>query len=333
MKKFLTLSLFFWSTCAIAQKNYKAAEVYSSQTWKYGKMEMRMRMAKGSGILSTFFTYKNGSEISGAFWEEIDIEVFGKNNAQTFQSNIITNNPKKYSEQVHSPGFSMGDGYHTYTLEWTPSYVAWYLDGKEMRKTTGGQVTELTNPQSFRFNLWAANITSWVGTFDTQVLPVYQFVNWIKYSAYTPGTGDNGTNFTLNWQDDFNSFNTARWGKADWTFGENLADFDPANVVVKDGYIVLVLSKSPAAGFNGVVPKDDLLTMLESPLTEQIVQAYPNPVTSKLFVNNQEKEWTLYDSFGTMVSKGISKEIEMEKFVSGVYFLHLNNSVQKILKK
>ena len=35
----------------------------------------------------------NGSAILSTFWEEIDIEIFGKDNAQTFQSNII--NPKK----------------------------------------------------------------------------------------------------------------------------------------------------------------------------------------------------------------------------------------------
>ena len=258
MKTIITIILSAISFCMLAQKNYKGAEVYSNQSWKYGKVEMRMRMAKGSGILSTFFTYKNGSEVSGAFWEEVDIEVFGKNNAESFQSNIITNNPKKTSEEVHTPGYSMGDAYHTYTLEWTPNYVAWFIDGVLMRKTIGGQVSELTNTESFRFNLWAANITSWVGTFDVNALPAYQFVNWIKYSTYTPGTGNNGADFTLNWTDDFNTFNTTQWSKANWTFGENLTDFDPNNALVKDGYLVLVLSKAGQTGFTGTVPIDQV---------------------------------------------------------------------------
>lgn len=240
----------------LAQKPYKGGEIYTNESWRYGKIEMRMQMVSGSGILSTFFTYKNGSEVSGEFWEEIDIEVFGKDNATTFQSNIITNYPKTYSEQVHSPGYSMADAYHTFTLEWTPDYVAWYIDGIEMRKTIGGQVYELTNPESFRFNLWAANIVEWVGAFDPNVLPVYQFVNWIKYSTYTPGTGDNGTDFTLDWTDDFDTFNTSRWSKANWTFNENLADFDPNNVLVRDGYLVLVLSREGQTGFSGIVPED-----------------------------------------------------------------------------
>jgi hypothetical protein len=276
IKKIL-VSVLIAGTGLMFSKDFKGAEIYSNQSWKYGKMEMRMRMAKGDGILSTFFTYKNGSEVSGTFWEEIDIEVFGKNNAQTFQSNIITNNPRKYSEEVHSPGYSMGDDYHTFKLEWTPDYVAWYIDDVVMRKSTGAQVKELTNSQSFRFNLWAANITSWVGTFNGNSLPVYQYVNWIRYSKYTPGTGENGTDFTSDWTDDFNTFNTTRWSKANWTFNENLVDFDPNNVVVKDGYLVLALTKAGQTGFTGSVPVDKESNKLNVPT---ISFTYPFPNTN-----------------------------------------------------
>lgn len=335
-KTILTASLLFMVLGARAQKNYKGAEVYSNQSYKYGKMEMRMQMAKGSGILSTFFTYKNGSEVSGAFWEEIDIEVFGKTNATTFQSNIITNNPKKYSEQVHSPGYSMGDDYHTYTLEWTPNYVAWYLDGVLMRKTTAGQVNELTNNQSLRFNLWAANIVSWVGTFDTGALPAYQFVNWIKYSSYTPGTGNNGTDFTLSWTDDFNTFNTSRWSKANWTFNENLTDFDPNNVVVKDGYLVLVISAAGQTGFTGTVPVDNKVTdILDNDSSNEDLKIYPNPF--KDFINLESKESYTYkitDVLGNIVEQNTSKNTNIGAHLSsGIYVLELNVGTLKYFKK
>ena len=129
-------------------KPYKAAEIYSKQTYKYGRYEMRMQVAKGSGVLSTFFTYKNGSEQPGVFWEEIDIEIFGKNNATQWQSNVIigTNRPTTKTEGVHTMPYSLGDGYHTYVLEWTPTYIAWFVDGTQVRRINGGQfVTGLTN--------------------------------------------------------------------------------------------------------------------------------------------------------------------------------------------
>lgn len=232
-------------------KPYKGGEILSSQTYLYGRMEMRMRMARGSGILSTFFTYKDGSEIEGTFWEEIDIEVFGKDDARTWQSNIITGvGTRTTSEGDHEHPTSLADDYHTYALEWTPDYVAWELDGVEVRRTTGGQVSDLTNPQSLRFNLWAANIESWVGPFDTSALPQYQYVNWIKYYRYEGGQ------FVHEWTDDFDAFDAARWSRADWTFGENLVDFDPNNVLVQEGTLILALTLEGQTGFNGSVPVD-----------------------------------------------------------------------------
>lgn len=237
-------------------KPYKAAEIYSNQSYHYGRYEMRMMVAKGSGVLSTFFTYKNGSETAGTFWEEIDLEIFGKNNATQWQSNVIigTNRPTTKTESLHTMPFSMGDGYHTYVLEWTPSYIAWFVDGSQVRRINGGQfVTSLGSSQSLRFNLWAANIAEWVGAWNDSILPVYQFVNYVKYQPYVASTNSFGTG----WRDDFNSFDSGRWSKANWTFGENLADFDPNNVLVKNGTLVLALTRQGQTGFNGTPPVDN----------------------------------------------------------------------------
>lgn len=234
-------------------KPYKGAEIYSNQSYHYGRYEMRMRAAKGSGVLSTFFTYKNGSEQNGVFWEEIDIEIFGKNNATQWQSNVIigTNRPTTKTEGVHTAPVSLGDAYHTYVLEWTPNYIAWFVDGTEIRRINGGQfVTSLNSPQSLRFNLWAANIPEWVGPWNPNILPVYQFVDYIEYKPFISATNS----FGVGWRDDFNSFDSNRWGKANWTFGENLADFDPANVVVKNGVLVLALTREGQTGYNGNPP-------------------------------------------------------------------------------
>ncbi|WP_437643407.1 family 16 glycosylhydrolase [Sorangium sp. So ce362] len=245
-----SLALAMSSTAAA--KPYKGAELYTPQGYLHGRIEMRMRMARGSGILSNFFTYKDGSEVSGAFWEEIDIEVFGKDGARSWQSNIITGTgTRATSEEVHTTDVSLADGYHTYALEWTPDYVAWSFDGKEVRRTTGQQVASLKNPQSLRFNTWSSEATEWVGAFDDSVLPQHQFVNWVKYYRYNNGV------FELAWHDEFDSLDGARWSKADWTFDGNRVDFDPQNVTVKDGTLVLSLTREGQTGFTGNVPRDE----------------------------------------------------------------------------
>ena len=240
----------------VQAKPYKGAEIYSSDSHLYGRYEIRMRVAKASGVLSTFFTYKNGSEVGNTFWEEIDIEVFGKNNATEWQSNIIlgSSRPTLHTEQTHTATTSLADAYHTYVLEWTPDYVAWYLDGVEVRRITGtSTVTSLTNPQSLRFNIWSHESVSWVGAWDDSVLPVYQFVNYIEYKTYNTTTKQ----FEGGWRDDFNSFDSARWGKANWTFDMNRVDFAPENVVIKDGILVLALTKENATGYTGTPPADE----------------------------------------------------------------------------
>jgi len=244
------LAAWLATTAAAEAKPYKGAEVYSRNTYLYGRIEMRMRMIKGGGLLSTFFTYKNGSEIAGAFWEEIDIEVLGKDNAMTWQSNIVSGQPRETSEQIHRAASSLADDYHTYTLEWTPNYVSWALDGVQVRKTEGGQVSQLTSPESFRFNVWSSENVGWVGEFDEASLPAYQFVNWIKYYRY-----DNG-NFVLDWTDNFDTFDNNRWLRGTWTFESNRVDFQPANAVVQDGVLVLAITKEGTAGFSGTVPRD-----------------------------------------------------------------------------
>jgi endo-1,3-1,4-beta-glycanase ExoK len=238
-------------TSEVHAKTYKGAEIASKSLYRYGRIEVRMRMARGPGILSTFFTYKPGSEAAGAAWEEIDVEAFGKSNATAWQSNILVGNPRAGSEMVHDTGASLADAYHTYTIEWTPTAVVWQVDGVEKRRTTGGQASQLTSMHNFHFNLWASDVASWAGAFDSSMLPASQYVSWIRYYKY-----DNGA-FVLDWSDDFATFDTARWEKANWTFDGNLVDFEPNNVVVKDGTLVLCLTAQGQTGCSGAVPVDN----------------------------------------------------------------------------
>jgi hypothetical protein len=120
-----------------------------------------------------------------------------------------------------------------------------------VRKTQGGQATMLTNPATLRFNAWASDAAGWAGALDEKALPAYQFVNWIKYYRY-----DNGQ-FVLDWTDEFDTLDPARWATGNWTFDGNLVDFDPANAVAKDSTLILAITKEGATGFTGTVPVDD----------------------------------------------------------------------------
>lgn len=144
MKLLKTIMVLLVGASIIMAKNYLGAELYSKESVKYGRFEIRMRMVYGNGILSTFFLYYDNSwKGSPEPWREIDLEVLGKNNTG-FQSNIITGNSgsQTHSDKFHSFNVKLNEGYHTYAIEWTPDYIAWFFDSKEVRRATGQQVIE-----------------------------------------------------------------------------------------------------------------------------------------------------------------------------------------------
>ncbi len=264
-------------------KPYKAAEIYTRDSYQYGKYVIRMQAASGSGVISNFFTYKNGSEQPSTFWEEIDIEVFGQDGAQTWQSNIITGvGQRQLDESVHEEAFSFASGYHTFTLEWTPEQVRWLVDGRVIRSERGGQVEQLTNPQSLRFNIWPPDLPEWVGPFDPNVLPVAMSVNWIEYHRWSPDSG-----FTLSWRDDFDTFDSSRWIRAAHTFEENQADFVAENAIVRDGYLLLALTTEDATGFASAAPTDDGGPLLGEHSGSYVVDRLPD---QGFFINIGEND-------------------------------------------
>lgn len=246
------------------------AELYSKPTLgvKYGRWEIRMKTAATPGSVSSFFTYYDSSWMGKPQpWREIDIEVLG-NKPNAFQSNIISgmfdktlpppNQGKITSEDNHTVS-GMSSGFQTFTLDWTPDSIVWRVNGKTMRKNdvTDPQVSELRDKiQGYRMNLWSSTDPGWVGTLDLSKLPVLQVVNWMRYSSYTPGKGENGSDFTFSWLDDFDRFDTKRWAGGDWTFETNQAQFDPSNIVVQDGYLVLALTRPGQEGEIGNLPLD-----------------------------------------------------------------------------
>lgn len=261
MNKVIYIIFFTFLIISIFAKNYKGAEVFSSEMVKYGKFEIRMMVVSQKGVVSSFFLYDNKSWQGLPYmWREIDIEAIGREK-DLFQTNIITGHSQSRitSEKVYELK-DLSNKYHTFTIEWTPDYVAWYYDGLLIRKddlTDSEQVKDLQDtPQTYRLNLWIAEWVDWVGKFNKKVLPVYQYINWIKYYKYTPGKGEDGSDFTLEWTDNFDEFDTSRWAKGDWSFDGNLVDFSPENAVVKDGYLILCLTDNKNKGHKGKVSKD-----------------------------------------------------------------------------
>lgn len=229
-------------------KTYKGAEYRTIEAYTYGRFTACYKATKGAGQAATFFTYH---ELSGGVedWNEIDIEILGRYNDDV-QFNTIT--PGQVNHVHHQyVGFDPSEDYHVYAFEWTPTYVAWFIDSVEVFRQTGDDITLLNKPQKIMMNLWISSAAGWVGDFDSRILPLFAGYDWVSYDAYTPGAGNTGTdnNFTATWRDDFASWDRTRWAKATHTFDGNLVDFLPANIVFNNGKMTLCLTDAIHTGY------------------------------------------------------------------------------------
>ena len=95
-------------------------------------------------------------------------------------------------------------------VEWTPDYVAWFIDGEEIYRQDEGHIQEMSYFQKIHMNIWNPVYDHWVGVWDDRILPRFSYYDYVSYASYTPGGGDIGTNqnFTLEWHDDFDSFDS-----------------------------------------------------------------------------------------------------------------------------
>jgi endo-1,3-1,4-beta-glycanase ExoK len=228
----------------------RSAELYTSQSYAYGRFEARIRFAAGDGIISSLFLWKDKSEQAGMFWNELDFEKLGPDCG--LETNPIYGNPAGNHNQKHPLGLDLCGGYHTYAYEWTPEAIVWRLDGTEIRRETGEAAQAFAQNASggmqIHFNVWPGD-ESFGGNFNPAILPVHQYVDWVQYSAYAGGQ------FTLSWREDFNGTTLpSGWLTGSWASPKNKSTHAPQNVNFINGYAVLSLTADNALGPAGAMP-------------------------------------------------------------------------------
>jgi len=90
------------------------------------------------GTVASFFTFwrgdENGNGWSWEEWNEIDVELVPSIDGYPFNTNLIYENHSHDGQGI--PNFDPREEWHTYAIEWTPQYIAWFLDGVEVRRRT-----------------------------------------------------------------------------------------------------------------------------------------------------------------------------------------------------
>jgi len=180
-------------TCGSKTRNYTTGYLTSQggkASFTYGKFEARIKSPNGPA---------NSRGLWPAFWMrpddgkngEIDVtELPGGANyykgttAAIFRDYKPTKNDFRYTFPSGHPG----DGYHTYTTEWEPGVIRWYVDGKQIWRRDGTTTpwleetfgADATYKRKFNLRL-NFQVGGWLGDPDaTTVLPADFRVDYVR---------------------------------------------------------------------------------------------------------------------------------------------------------
>jgi len=158
-----------------AKKDYAGAEYRTKEKFSYGRFVVRAKFPKGSGIITSFFTFRAPAKPR---WQEIDVEILGRDTSRV-QFTYFWGWPPNYDAQTFDVPFRTDDGFHEYVFEWIPGQITWYVDGREMYSVNDDKVPYLE--QQIMMNIWISGDEKWAGEFDEAVLPTYTEYDYVKY--------------------------------------------------------------------------------------------------------------------------------------------------------
>ena len=182
---------FFMKNYALAQDSY-GGQIFTKESYQYGRFEMRMRSAEGDGIISSFFLY-NLEAGKNCRWpaekNEIDVEMTGNDQNLYFTTHHPDPNQPWSIGEEFDLSFNPHRSFHRYAIEWEPGIVRWFVDDDLVYVQDGQASNNLKYPMAIMMNLWAAPFESWVGVWDPSVMPKSSVYDYVTYAAYTPGGG------------------------------------------------------------------------------------------------------------------------------------------------
>ena len=151
----------------------------------YGKMEARIKRPIGQGLWPAFWML--GANITSVSWPqcgEIDIMEYVNTDPKVYgTAHWDSNGHAQYGQSTTTT-----DDWHVYSVEWTPTYIRWFVDGtkyNEINIANGtGNTEEFQRPFFLLLNLAVAG--DWPGqTVDESKLPATMYVDYVRVYQLT----------------------------------------------------------------------------------------------------------------------------------------------------
>ena len=171
-------------------KNYTSARLVTKNKghWKYGRIEIRAQLPAGRGMWPAIWMLPEKWEYGG--WPrsgEIDImenvgympdSVFGTVHTEAYNGMLGTQKTKGLLCR------DLAEQFHIYSIEWTPEYISFRMDGKEYNLFRNDQKSIAAWPfdQEFHLLLNIAVGGNWGGKkgVDDGVFPQQMKIDWVR---------------------------------------------------------------------------------------------------------------------------------------------------------
>ncbi|KAF9329693.1 hypothetical protein BG006_007255 [Podila minutissima] len=175
------------------------ATVSSTRWMLYGTVTARIKAGSLSGGVVSSFIYRNA--VTG---DEIDYEWVGKQPNEV-QSNYYWNTPPtmdpKDIDYSHSRrqdvGINLSQEYQTYTIEWLPDRLTWFINGQVVRTLLKSEVNGTqypSTPSQIQFSVWDGGLgdpatTEWSGgptRYEDNQAPYEMYVDFVDIKCFAP---------------------------------------------------------------------------------------------------------------------------------------------------
>ncbi|KAI9159446.1 putative glycosidase CRH2 [Blastocladiella emersonii ATCC 22665] len=166
---------------------------------QFGTISARIKTAGGRGVVNSFITKTTISDETG---DEIDFEMLGGNVSEV-QTNFYWNGQIDYTKGARwkgGNGFATDGDYHTYTIDWKPDGMKFFVDDTLIRSVTPAQVGNKYPAQIARvfFSIWDAGCnmpegtvqwaggeTDWCKDAAKRATPKRMYVDWLEVKCMT----------------------------------------------------------------------------------------------------------------------------------------------------
>ncbi|MET0413183.1 MAG: glycoside hydrolase family 16 protein [Polyangiaceae bacterium] len=173
-------------------KPFRGVELRSLQALTYGKVEARVRFARGSGVVSAMVLIYTPWPADD--WNELDIELLGRYSDRVqFNSMVYTGPPQtppvsqsvtptQYPQLVTLP-FDPTAEFHVFAIEWTPEGARFVVDGVQSH-AWATEIDRMKLPQNILLTIWASSSPEWAGPIAPDTAPVTADYDWVRVYEY-----------------------------------------------------------------------------------------------------------------------------------------------------